>query len=380
MTAKLFYISALLILGTTTYAQRSSQFISTDNAPNTICLAGTNHVADIVVDPQDHTGVLLAVKALQTDMELVTGKRPNTTNQQGESENTVIVIGTLGHSKHIDDLIAKGIIDKNQLQGKHEKYIIQTIDAATPNTPHTLVIAGSDMRGTIYGIYELSEQIGVSPWYYWADVPVKQSPLLYATKGTYTAGEPAVKYRGIFLNDEAPALSGWSKHTFGGFNHQFYQKVFELILRLRGNFLWPAMWGSAFFDDDPENGQLAHDMGIVISTSHHEPMGRAHDEWRRYGKGKWDYSNNPKALADFWRAGMERMKNYETIVTLAMRGDGDEPMSEDSNIKLLEKIVKDQRTIIGQVTGKKPVKRHKYGHCTKKYKITTTRECECPMT
>jgi hypothetical protein len=353
MTTKLVYISALLALATTTFAQRSPQFISYSNAPNTICLAGTNHVADIMVDPNDQTGVLLATKSLQADMEQVTGKRPTTNDQLGKGENTVIVIGTIGHSKHIDDLIAKGIIDKNQLLGKHEKYVIQTLEGFMPNAPQALVIAGSDMRGTIYGIYELSEQIGVSPWYYWADVPVKQSPLLYATKGTYTAGEPAVKYRGIFLNDEAPALSGWSKHTFGGFNHQFYQKVFELILRLRGNFLWPAMWGSAFFDDDPKNGQLANDMGIVISTSHHEPMGRAHDEWRRYGQGKWDYSKNPKVLADFWRAGMERMKDYETIVTLAMRGDGDEPMSEGSNIKLLEKIVKDQRNIISEVTGKK---------------------------
>ena len=209
------------------------------------------------------------------------------------------------------------------------------------------------MRGTIYGIYELSRQIGVSPWYYWADVPVRKSEKLFVKPGKFTAGEPAVKYRGIFLNDEAPALSGWSKATFGGFNHLFYEKVFELILRLKGNFIWPAMWGNAFYDDDPENGPLADKMGIVIGTSHHEPMGRAHAEWSKYGTGKWDYAKNPKVLAEFWRSGFERMKNYETVVTLGMRGDGDEPMSEESNIKLLEKIVKEQRNIIKKVSGKK---------------------------
>ena len=209
------------------------------------------------------------------------------------------------------------------------------------------------MRGTIYGIYELSRQMGVSPWYYWADVPVRKSEKLFVKPGKFTAGEPAVKYRGIFLNDEAPALSGWSKATFGGFNHLFYEKVFELILRLKGNFIWPAMWGNAFYDDDPENGPLADKMGIVIGTSHHEPMGRAHAEWSKYGTGKWDYSKNQQVLAEFWRSGFGRMKNYETVVTLGMRGDGDEPMSEDANIKLLEKIVKDQRDIIRKVSGKK---------------------------
>ena len=195
--------------------------------------------------------------------------------------------------------------------------------------------------------------MGVSPWYYWADVPVRKSEKIFIKPGKFTAGEPAVKYRGIFLNDEAPALSGWSKATFGGFNHLFYEKVFELILRLKGNFIWPAMWGNAFYDDDPENGPLADKMGIVIGTSHHEPMGRAHAEWSKYGTGKWDYSKNQQVLAEFWRSGFERMKNYETVVTLGMRGDGDEPMSEESNIKLLEKIVKEQRNIIKKVSGKK---------------------------
>ena len=245
------------------------------------------------------------------------------------------------------------MIEKSDLEGKYEKFIIQTIENPADGVEKALVIAGSDLRGTIYGIYELSRQMGVSPWYYWADVPVRKSEKIFIKPGKFTAGEPAVKYRGIFLNDEAPALSGWSKATFGGFNHLFYEKVFELILRLKGNFIWPAMWGNAFYDDDPENGPLADKMGIVIGTSHHEPMGRAHAEWSKYGTGKWDYSKNQQVLAEFWRSGFERMKNYETVVTLGMRGDGDEPMSEESNIKLLEKIVKEQRNIIKKVSGKK---------------------------
>ena len=130
---------------------------------------------------------------------------------------------------------------------------------------YALVIAGSDKRGTIYGIYEVSRQIGVSPWYWWADVPVKKKDSIYVKPGVYSCGEPAVRYRGIFINDEAPALSGWTYEKFGGFNHNLYEKVFELILRLKGNFLWPAMWGKAFNEDDPENPRLADEYGVVMT-------------------------------------------------------------------------------------------------------------------
>ncbi len=223
-----------------------------------------------------------------------------------------------------------------------------------PGVKQALVIAGSDKRGTIFGIYDLSEKIGVSPWYWWADVPVKQQQNLYVLPGIHTQGEPAVKYRGIFINDEAPALSGWVFEKFGGFNHKFYKNVFELILRLKGNYLWPAMWGRAFYDDDPLNPQLADEYGVVIGTSHHEPCMRAHDEWRRYGKGPWNYEKNEDVLRDFWKEGISRMGSYESLVTVGMRGDGDEAMSAESNIALLEKIVADQREIIAEVTGKDP--------------------------
>ena len=344
--SKLHILFVLLFQVALLSAQDAPVFVSFTEKNGIWELTDSNPIS-ILVDEDESDGVKNAVSHLQSDIEMVTDVKALSTHSS-LSQNVKIVAGTYGKNQLINRLI-----DESELKGKFEKFIIQTVENPAEGVEKALVIAGSDMRGTIYGIYELSRQIGVSPWYYWADVPVRKSEKLFVKPGKFTAGEPAVKYRGIFLNDEAPALSGWSKATFGGFNHLFYEKVFELILRLKGNFIWPAMWGNAFYDDDPENGPLADKMGIVIGTSHHEPMGRAHAEWSKYGTGKWDYSKNQQVLAEFWRSGFERMKNYETVVTLGMRGDGDEPMSEDANIKLLEKIVKDQRDIIRKVSGKK---------------------------
>ncbi|RYG15635.1 MAG: glycosyl hydrolase, partial [Chitinophagaceae bacterium] len=238
------------------------------------------------------------------------------------------------------------------VKGTWENCITQVVNKPFVGVEKALVIAGSDKRGTIYGIYSLSEKIGVSPWYYWADVPIVKQTSISINSGRFIQGSPAVKYRGIFLNDEAPALSGWTTEKFGGFNYKFYDKVFELILRLKGNYLWPAMWGNAFYDDDAKNAVLADEYGVVIGTSHHEPLNRAHDEWRRYGKGPWNYNTNALELQKFWTTGIERMGKKESIVSIGMRGDGDEPMSEESNINLLENIVKNQREIIAKVTGK----------------------------
>ena len=223
-----------------------------------------------------------------------------------------------------------------------------------PGVKEALIIAGSDKRGTIYGIYDLSEKIGVSPWHFWADVPAKKHEVIFVNKEKYTLEEPKVKYRGIFLNDEAPCLSGWTHETNGGFNQKLYTKVFDLILRLKGNYLWPAMWGNAFHVDDPMNPILADAYGVVIGTSHHEPLMRAHDEWRRYGrdKGPWDYAKNDSTLRAFWKESVEQRYQYENIFSMGMRGDGDEPMSRETATNLLEKIVADQRAIIEEVSGK----------------------------
>jgi hypothetical protein len=199
----------------------------------------------------------------------------------------------------------------------------------------------------------------VSPWYWWADVPVAHHDALYIKRGEYTDGEPAVRYRGLFLNDEAPCLTTWVKNTYGtGYgDHRFYEKVFELILRLKGNYLWPAMWGWAFYADDPENLKTADAMGIMMGTSHHEPMARNHQEYARdrKGWGAWNYATNKQNLDRFFREGIERMNGTDDIVTIGMRGDGDEAMGNGTDTKLLESIIDNQRRIIKEVT-KRPAK------------------------
>ncbi|TWV89607.1 hypothetical protein FEF09_29855 [Chitinophaga pinensis] len=172
------------------------------------------------------------------------------------------------------------------------------IPSPFPHVEKALVITGSDKRGTAYGVLELSRQAGVSPWYWWADVPVKKQAKLFVKNSRYQSATPSVKYRGIFINDEAPAFANWTKEQFGGFNHKVYERMFELLLRLKANYLWPAMWGNAFNDDDSLNPVMADKWGIVMGSSHHEPMLRAHDEWRRYGKGPWNYVKNDSTLRD----------------------------------------------------------------------------------
>jgi hypothetical protein len=310
--------------------------------------------AAVVVDVADWPGVLRAGKDFQADVARVSDVQPKIEHSPRPGTREIVLIGTLGRSALLDDLVRRGKLDARPIAGKWEAFLREVIVDPFPGVDRALVIAGSDKRGTIYGVYDLSEQIGVSPWYWWADVPVAKHPAVSVAPGRFIEAGPVVKYRGIFLNDEAPALTGWAKEKFGGFNHAFYEHVFELLLRLRGNYLWPAMWQpAAFIDDDPENARLADEMGIVIGTTHHEPMMRAHAEWDRYGQGPWDYSKNDQVLREFWRGGVERVKDKEIIVSLGMRGDGDSAMSADTNTALLERIVKDQRTILSDVLGRR---------------------------
>jgi hypothetical protein len=336
-------------------------FITTRKVGDVVVLKEKSLPLSFFVSNGTDAGILRAIGNLQTDFEKVTGEKPAVFSQKPNSSAPLIIIGTIGTNSIIDALIKENKIDGKLLKGKNEKFIIQNIKNPFKGVEEAIVIGGSDKRGTIYGIYELSKQIGVSPWYYWADVPVEKKETLYFIKGTYTDGEPAVQYRGIFINDEAPALSGWAKATFGGFNSKFYEKVFELLLRLKANYMWPAMWGNAFYDDDSASGPLASEMGIIMGTSHHEPMALAQTDWHRYIKKNnlpnvWDYSKNKTVLDEFWKGGIERSKNWEKVVTVGMRGDGDEAMSEGTNISLLENIVKEQRKIIAEVTQKKAEK------------------------
>ncbi|HEY4305226.1 MAG TPA: glycosyl hydrolase 115 family protein [Gemmatimonadaceae bacterium] len=329
-----------------------SPYVSFAPTPGAFALVAEGKAASIVVGEKDYVGVVRVVRDLRADIARVTGITPTIDTSDAPKRGSVVLVGTIGRSALVDALIAAGRLDVGGVRGKWETWVSQVIEHPFPNVDRALVIAGSDKRGTIYGAYELSKAMGVSPWYWWADVPVERRTTVYVDAARRSDGEPAVKYRGVFLNDEAPALSGFAREKFGGFNHQFYEKVFELILRLRGNYLWPAMWGNAFNDDDRVNPRLADEYGIVMGTSHHEPMLRAQQEWKRYGKGEWNYDHNDSTLRAFWTQGIRNMGSDESIVTVGMRGDGDMPMTEGSNISLLERIVKDQRDIIANVTNK----------------------------
>ena len=335
-------------------ALTENSYITESNSSDYFTVSDKAITATIYVDNNDFVGVQRAVSDLQSDIKLVTGKEPVTANDTTLNARQLIIIGTVGRSQLLDTLINSNKLDVTDLKGKWESFVIETVNNPIPNVDKALVIAGSDKRGTIYGIYDLSENLGVSPWYWWADVPVKTRNAAYVVPGRYFSGEPKVKYRGIFINDEEPCFGPWAREKFGGINSKMYAHMYELILRLRGNYLWPAMWGKSIYEDDPESARLADEYGIVLGTTHHEPMTRAHADWSRhkrdYGNGQWNYATNEEALKQFWTEGVKRNKDYETLISVGMRGDGDEPMVKGGDIKanidLLEKIIADQRKII----------------------------------
>lgn len=339
--------TALLLATTPAMAQNchGAATVCLHPASGALALISADGHAQIVTDPGDDPAVLRAAQTLDQDIAHVAGTGK-------ESAARAVIIGTIGRNRIIDRLIAAHRLDTHAIAKRWEGFVQQVVDNPAPGIARALVIAGHDRRGAIYGSYDLSARIGVSPWTWWADVPVPHRASLWIAPGTH-ADYPRVHYRGIFLNDEDPSLKGWVDTTYGGFNHQFYGRLFELILRLKGNLLWPAMWGKAFYDDDPANKATAQSYGVIIGTSHHEPLMRAHVEWARYGKGPWDYTTNAAELQAFWRKGMERAEGSDTITTIGMRGDGDKPMTQGTAIPLLERIVTDQRRIIADVTGKR---------------------------
>ena len=337
LTAALFCLISIVPL-----SANAPEFAVFEDGESRTLIADGKQIATLAVDSgHEWQGVKWAVENLSEDFAKVTGRRAPIT---GRPAGATIIIGTIGREGFIEDYLSPE--DLSSLQGTREKYILKA------SGDGKVIIAGSDKRGTTYGIYALSAAIGVSPWYWWADVPSVHRDRIYILNGSYTEGEPKVYYRGIFLNDEAPALTGWVNENTDGYKSGFYRRVFELLLRLKGNFLWPAMWDAAFYDDDPLNMYYADEMGIIMGTSHHEPCARAQKEWHRYGSGPWDYNKNRRELMDFWRGGIERMKDTEDVVTIGMRGDGDMAMEEGTNIALLERIIRDQRKMIADVTGK----------------------------
>ncbi|ARE25617.1 glycosyl hydrolase 115 family protein [Lactococcus cremoris] len=312
-------------------------------------------VVKITYDKKDDEAITkYALINLKNDLMNVLGEEAILAT---ESKNSKIIVAT------IDTSLAKSQKNYELLRealNKKEQYIITVFEGQ-------LQLIGNDRRGTIYAIYEFLSQIGVSPWHYWMDVPIKKQAELYLNEPFFLIDAPKVEMRGFFINDEWPAAGNWATKHFGhlmnekgekmnSFNHLYYEKLFDLLLRLKGNFIWPAMWDSAFYADDPENSKLAQKMGVIIGTSHHEPMGRNHQEWIRnhgqYGNGDWDYESNQEGLEKYFRQGIERSYQTEDIFTLGMRGNGDEAMREGENISLLEQIINKQRKIISEVTGR----------------------------
>ena len=276
----------------------------------------------------------------------------------------MIIAGTLGRSLIIDELVKSGKLNATEIQGKWESFVTQVVKSPIPGCSRAVIIAGSDPRGTIYGLYDISEQIGVSPWYWWADVPIKQHKEIYILPEGKAQGPPSIKYRGIFLNDEQPGLSGWVQQNYAdtpygiGYNAQFYANVFELLLRLRANYLWPAIWGSMFEVDDTANQPLADAWEIVLGSSHTEPMMRAQNEFGTFytnkGLGPWAYDQNNKTIDEYFVYGAQRAKPYanNSLFTMGMRGSGDTAIAGlgvDAIVSLLEAVVKSQRNVIETV-------------------------------
>ena len=277
-----------------------------------------------------------------------------------------MILGTLGRSPLVDELVAAGKLDVRGIAGKWETSLEQVVENPMPGVRRAFVIAGSDQRGTIYGAYDVSKQIGISPWQFWDDVPARHRDALHVLPGRHTQGTPKVKYRGFFINDENPALGRWAPRHFGpglapgfpnGFNHDFYAQVFETMLRLKANYLWPAVWGRAFAEDDPLNHATAKRYGVVMGTSHEAPMMRGIEEWNRHakdgtdpygGNGEWSFRRNADAIKAYWADGIKRMvdEGFEGVVTLGMRGNGDVSLPDGDGIELMQEIIAAERKIL----------------------------------
>ncbi|BCY07086.1 glycosyl hydrolase 115 family protein [Actinoplanes sp. L3-i22] len=337
--------------------QQTAGYLSTTAGPGRFPLVERGTAAPVVTSAEDYPGVLRVAGDLRSDIGSATGVTPAAVLGGRDP----IIVGTIGRSALIDRMIAAGRLDARGIAGKWETSLQQVVDHPLPGVRRAFVIAGSDQRGTIFGAYDVSRLIGVSPWHFWDDVPVPHADALYALPGRHSQGTPKVKYRGFFINDENPDTGTWAPAFFGpgkapgypgGLNANYYAKVFETMLRLKANYLWPAVWGRAFAEDDPANHATASYYGVVMGTSHEAPMMRGIEEWNRHpaGTGEWSFRRNPDAIKDYWRTGIERMRDQdiEGVVTLGMRGNGDVSLPDGDGIDLMSSIIDSQRQILGE--------------------------------
>jgi hypothetical protein len=358
-------------------------YLDHQSGPGRFPLVAGRRAAPLVVSASDFPGVVRAVGDLSADVNRVTGVTPTIVLDQLPAQQDIVVIGTIGRSPLIDGLIKSGKLDVSGIAGNWETSLQQVVADPMPGVRSAFVIAGSDQRGTIFGIYDVSKGIGVSPWYWWDDVPPQQRDEIHVLPGRHSQGTPVVKYRGFFINDENPDLGTWAPAFFGpglapgfpgGFNSKFHAKIFETMLRLKANYLWPAVWGRAFAEDDPENHATATRYGIIMGTSHEAPMLRGIEEWNRHavpavrdangnivtpghdpygGTGEWSFVHNADAIKAYWTAGIRRMvqQNIEGVVTVGMRGNGDTSLPDGNGIDLMRQIIAAEREILAQVTG-----------------------------
>ncbi len=316
--------------------------------------AQENKSVQLLAEEEAYEGIKRIGARVACDIGLVTGAVPAlvTAPDQCESDR-VVIFATLGKSAILNELEASGRWNSAPIQGKREVYQIQVVHSPFPKMPsvkEALVIAGSDKRGTIYGMFRLSELCGVSPLVYWGDVsPEKKNTVQLCIGDGILSKEPSVKYRGFFINDEWPAFGNWCMETFGGVNASAYEEIFIYLLRLKGNYLWPAMWDSVFSEDGPglASAQLADMYGVIMGTSHHEPLCRAGEEWQRiyqkYGEDNtWSFLTNKEAITAFWKDGILRNKPYENVITIGMRGECDSMLlPEDAGLADNVQVIKD---------------------------------------
>jgi hypothetical protein len=320
-------------------------------------LVRDGQAAVIVAAPEDFKVVSIATNDLAADVDRVTGRRPAVRTDATGLAAPLVLVGTLGKSPPIDSLIATGKLDVAALRGARESFVITTVADPFPGVPSALVIVGSDRRGTAYGVYELSQAIGVSPWYWWADVTPAKKTALFVAAGTRRFGPPSVQYRGIFLNDEDWGLQPWAAKTFepevGDIGPKTYAKICELLLRLKANTLWPAMHAcTRAFNLYPQNKIVADDYAIVMGSSHAEPMLRNNvTEWTA-PHADYNYVTNRAGVRAYWEQRVQENGRYENIYTIGMRGIHDSnmvgPKTDAERIATLEQIFADQRELLAK--------------------------------
>ncbi|MEP3838615.1 MAG: glycosyl hydrolase 115 family protein [Algibacter sp.] len=323
-----------------------------------------NNSISILIDKKDAEVVTIASEIFANDVFNITGLKPSIISK-ANTFSSVIIAGTIGENAMINKLIASGKLDVTEFKNDWERYTIQMIENPTKNIDKALVIAGSDRRGTAYGILELSRKIGVSPWEWWADVTPEKRKELKITVENSVSKRPSVKYRGVFLNDEDWGLQRWAALNFepetGDIGPKTYAKVFELLLRLRANTIWPAMHSSTKpFYFYPENKFVADDYAIVIGTSHAEPMlSNINTEWKHDEMGEYRYDTNSETIKKLFTKRVTETAKLEGIYTTGMRGEHDSPMivgedDTDAQVHLLERVITDQRAILKKETNKNP--------------------------